>query len=122
MRDYMFMALMSLALLLAPHAPARADDMPAYFKEIVAAETATPAEVETKNIVALNATMFDLYSSAAEIFKKNILAEHPVVLGLFSGAGGRFILYRPGRAVQRSQLNFHLRSASAPARAAAYRS
>ena len=31
-----------------------------------------------------------------QIFKKNILAQHPVILGLFSGAGGRFILYRPG--------------------------
>jgi hypothetical protein len=96
MRDYMFMALMSLALFLAPHAPACADDVPAYFKEIVGTETATPAEVETRNILALNATMFDLYSSAAEIFKKNIMAEHPIILGLFSGAGGRFILYRPG--------------------------
>ena len=37
-------------------------------------------------------------ANAAQIFKKNILAEHPVILGLFSGAGGRFILYRPGMA------------------------
>ena len=29
---------------------------------------------------------------------KNILSKHPVILGLFSGAGGRFILYRPGQA------------------------
>ena len=34
----------------------------------------------------------------AAVFQKNILAQHPVILGLFSGAGGRFILYRPGRA------------------------
>ena len=40
--------------------------------------------------------MFELYGNAAQIFKKNILAEHPVILGLFSGAGGQFILYRPG--------------------------
>ena len=91
-------ALMSLLLLMAPGAPARAGDMPDYFKEIVGAETATPAEVGAKNILALNATMFDLYANAAQIFKKNILAEHPVILGLFSGAGGRFILYRPGMA------------------------
>ena len=31
-----------------------------------------------------------------KFFRKNILARHPVILGLFSGAGGRFILYRPG--------------------------
>ena len=91
-------ALMSLLLLMAPGASARAGDMPDYFKEIVGAETATPAEVGAKNILALNATMFDLYANAAQIFKKNILAEHPVILGLFSGAGGRFILYRPGMA------------------------
>jgi hypothetical protein len=91
-------AVMSLAVLLAPEAPARAGDVPEYFKEIVRIETSTPAEVAAKNILALNATMFDLYANAAQIFKKNILAEHPVILGLFSGAGGRFILYRPGEA------------------------
>jgi hypothetical protein len=91
------MTFMSLALFLAQHAPARADDAPAYFRDIVRTETATPAEIETGNILALNTTMFDLYATAAQIFKKNILAEHPVILGLFSGAGGRFILYRPGQ-------------------------
>ena len=48
--------------------------------------------------VALNTGMFELYGDAAKIFKQNILAQHPVILGLFSGAGGRFILYRPGMA------------------------
>jgi hypothetical protein len=91
-------ALLSLALAIASQTPACAGDMPDYFKEIVGAETASPAEVSAKNILALNATMFDLYGNAAQIFKKNILAEHPVILGLFSGAGGRFILYRPGMA------------------------
>src|SRR5262249_61054535 len=32
------------------------------------------------------------------VFKANLLSKHPVILGLFSGAGGRFILYRPGMA------------------------
>src|SRR6185437_13114686 len=31
------------------------------------------------------------------VFQRNILAKHPIILGLFSGAGGRFILYRPGK-------------------------
>ncbi len=61
------------------------------------AETSTPAEVGAKNILQLNVSMFELYGDAAQIFKKNFLAEHPVILGLFSGAGGRFILYRPGK-------------------------
>ena len=42
--------------------------------------------------------MFELYGDAAKVFRANILAKHPVILGLFSGAGGRFILYRPGMA------------------------
>jgi hypothetical protein len=42
--------------------------------------------------------MFELYGDAGRLFQKNILAQHPVILGLFSGAGGRFILYRPGMA------------------------
>jgi hypothetical protein len=91
-------ALMSLAVAVVSHGPARAGDVPDYFKEIVGAETATRTEVGVKNILALNETMFDFYANAAQIFKKNILAAHPVILGLFSGAGGRFILYRPGMA------------------------
>jgi hypothetical protein len=77
---------------------ARAADVPSYFKEIVGTQTATPAEIGTKNILQLNTTMFELYGDAGQVFRKNILAEHPIILGLFSGAGGRFILYRPGMA------------------------
>ncbi len=40
--------------------------------------------------------MFELYGDAGKIFTTNIRAKHPIILGLFSGAGGRFILYRPG--------------------------
>ena len=73
-------------------------ELPAYFKEIVGTSAPSPADIGTKNILQLNTTMFELYGDAAQIFKKNILAKHPVILGLFSGAGGRFILYRPGMA------------------------
>ena len=65
-------------------------------KAIVSVEKASPAEVAAKNILQLDTSMFELYGDAGQIFKKNILAEHPIILGLFSGAGGRFILYRPG--------------------------
>ncbi len=78
--------------------PARAAELPSYFKEIVGTQTASPAEIGTKNILQLNTTMFELYGDAGQVFKKNIFAQHPVILGLFSGAGGRFILYRPGMA------------------------
>ena len=85
-------------LVAGPGSPPRAADVPTYFKEIVGTQTATPAEIGTKNILQLNTTMFELYGDAGQVFRKNILAEHPIILGMFSGAGGRFILYRPGMA------------------------
>jgi hypothetical protein len=48
-------------------------------------------------MLALNTGMFELYGDAGKVFQANILAKHPVILGLFSGAGGRFTLYRPGQ-------------------------
>ena len=58
----------------------------------------TPADTATKDVLALNTGMFELYGDAGKIFRANILAKHPVILGLFSGSGGRLILYRPGMA------------------------
>jgi hypothetical protein len=87
-----------LALVAGPASLPRAAEVPTYFKEIVGNEAATPAETGTKNIMQLNTTMFELYGDAGQVFRKNILAGHPVILGLFSGAGGQFILYRPGMA------------------------
>jgi hypothetical protein len=83
---------------IAPGSPARAAEVPPEFKGIVGIQTATAAEIGTKDVLQLNATMFELYGDAGRIFQKNILAQHPVILGLFSGAGGRFTLYRPGQA------------------------
>src|SRR2546426_12669407 len=54
----------------------------------------SPADTATKNVLALNSMMFELYGDAARVFQANILNKHPVILGLFSSAGGRFILYR----------------------------
>jgi hypothetical protein len=78
--------------------PARAGEVPRDFKGIVDTETATAADIGNKDVLQLNTTMFELYGDAGRIFQKNILAQHPVILGLFSGAGGRFTLYRPGQA------------------------
>ncbi len=75
----------------------RAEDLPSYMRPISGHTSSSPADVATQNVLALNTAMFDLYGDAAKIFQKNILAQHPVILGLFSGAGGRFILYRPGQ-------------------------
>ena len=78
--------------------PARAAEVPPEFRAILGTQTATAAEIGTKDVLQLNTTMFELYGDAGRIFQKNILGQHPVILGLFSGAGGRFILYRPGMA------------------------
>src|SRR5271156_4483033 len=91
-------ALLSSLIAVGSGLSAHAADLPSYFKEIVGTQTASPAEIGTKDILQLNTTMFELYGDAGQIFKKNILAQHPLILGLFSGSGGRFILYRPGMA------------------------
>src|SRR5580700_4323054 len=77
---------------------ARAEDLPAYMQPIAGHAASSPADTATKDVLALNIGMFELYGDASKIFQSNILSQHPVILGLFSGAGGRFILYRPGQA------------------------
>jgi hypothetical protein len=77
--------------------PGQSADMPDYFKTIVGTQNPSAAEVGTKNVLQLNKSMFELYGDAAQIFQRNFLGSHPVILGLFTGAGGRFILYRPGQ-------------------------
>ena len=78
--------------------PARAADLPSYFKDIVGTETASSAEIGTKNILQLNTTMFELYGDAGRCSRRTSSPSTRLSLGLFSGAGGRFILYRPGMA------------------------
>jgi hypothetical protein len=89
---------LSAALFLAACDTGRAAEPPPYLAPISGPTTSTPAETATNNVLALDTAMFELYNNAGHIFQNNILAQHPVILGLFSGAGGRFILYRPGMA------------------------
>src|ERR1700736_6441159 len=77
---------------------ANAQNLPSYMAPIAGRTTATPADIATKDVLALNTGMFELYGDAAKIFQSSILSKHPVILGLFSGAGGRMILSRPGMA------------------------
>ena len=99
LQRYARAALASIALAgLTTAATAQAPALPSYMAPIAGRTASTPAETATKNVLALNTGMFELYGDAAKIFKRNILSKHPVILGLFSGAGGRFILYRPGQA------------------------
>lgn len=72
--------------------------LPAYMDVIVGAKVPGPAQVAKQNMLALNSGMFELYGDASKLVQASILSQHPVILGLFSGAGGRFILYRPGQA------------------------
>ena len=78
-------------------APSRAQELPGHLQTLVGTTTPGAGVVETKDVLQLNRSMFDLYGDAAAVFRKNILATHPVILALFSGSGGRFILYRPGQ-------------------------
>jgi hypothetical protein len=74
-----------------------AGDLPDYMKGLVGTMQATPEETANANLLALNSSMFELYEAAGQIFTKNILGNHPVILALFSGSGGTFTLYQPGK-------------------------
>jgi hypothetical protein len=88
---------LALAILLCgSSAVCKAQTLPEYMAPIAGKTAATPADIATKDMLALNTGMFELYGDASKIFQKNILSKHPVILGLFSGAGGKLILYRPG--------------------------
>ena len=97
LRPSAYAAATSIALALLG-IPASAQELPSYMAPIAGRPTSSPAETATRNVLALNQAMFELYDNAAAVFRANILSKHPIILGLFSGAGGRFILYRPGMA------------------------
>jgi hypothetical protein len=87
---------LSLSAVTALISTVTAADLPSYMDVIVGGQPATPAETAKQNVLSLNTAMFGLYDSSGKIFQKNLLAQHPVILALFNGAGGRFILYKPG--------------------------
>lgn len=95
-------ALLCGAAMLAALAPAAARaqaqaPVPSYMDAVVAAKVPDAATTARENVLALNSGMFALYDDASKLVQASILDRHPVILGLFSGAGGRFILYRPGQ-------------------------
>ena len=86
------------ASFLASASMAQRAELPDYLKNISgAAPPPSAADIAARDVLQLNTTMFTLYENAARTFRRNILANHPVILALFTGAGGRFILYRPGQ-------------------------
>jgi hypothetical protein len=94
-KRFAFPALISI-MLMGLGAAARAEDLPSYMEPIGGRTTSSAAGIATRDVLALNARMFELYGNAGAVFRQNLMAKHPIILGLFSGAGGRFILYRPG--------------------------
>ena len=86
-------AAIALAAIPAQAQPA----VPDYMNVIVGAKVPDAAATAKQNVLALNTGMFELYGEAGSLIQGSILSQHPVILGLFSGAGGRFILYRPGQ-------------------------
>jgi hypothetical protein len=97
LKRYACAALASI-LLAGLSTAARSQELPSYMQPIIGGPAPSTAYTATNNVLALNTRMFELYGDAAKIIKRNVLNKHPVILGLFSGAGGRFILYRPGQA------------------------
>jgi hypothetical protein len=72
--------------------------LPDYLANLIAPTTPpSAADLATTNVLQLDLGMFVLYDNAAKIFRQNLMAKHPFILALFTGAGGRMILYRPGK-------------------------
>ena len=78
-----FCCLMIVAILSCGGGVATAQSLPSYMAPIAGPTSATPGDVATKDVLALNTGMFELYGDAAKIFQKNFLSNHPVILGLF---------------------------------------
>jgi hypothetical protein len=67
--SYLFAALTSVTMVCSG-IPAGAQDLPSYMAPISGQVQSSAADVVTKNMLALNAMMFELYGDAAQIFQK----------------------------------------------------
>ena len=82
--------------------PSHAEDIPPYMQSIAGRTAASPAETATKNVLALNTGMFELYDDAAKIIQKNILSQHPSSSACSPVlAGGSFYIARAWRRSKR---------------------
>lgn len=74
-------------------------EVPEFMQSFVINESkpASKEKIALDNVYTLNDDMFTIYDRSLEIYKKNFLDKHHLIMGLFSGKGGRFILYRPGK-------------------------
>ena len=94
---FALLAVLGLTGTPAANAADMSTPIPDYMKVIVGSSEPNPVAIARDNVLALNTGMFELYGEAGQLVQRHILAQHPIILGLFSGAGGRFILYRPGQ-------------------------
>lgn len=87
------------SLLLASPVVAADNQVPDYMKIITVNEGApTPkATIAFNNVYALDTAMLSIYDSRIAIFKQHLRQRIPLIMALFSGAGGRLILYPPGK-------------------------
>ena len=76
-----------VALLLMPIGGARAAEVPPAMEPISGINTSTAQDTGTKDVLALNTSVFELHDDSFHIVEHNILAKHPMILGLFSGRG-----------------------------------
>ena len=81
-----------------PNRAADADSLPDYMQPIAGHPTSTPADNATKNVLALNSSMFELYDSAAKVFQRifstttrssSVCFPEPVAVSIFTSPVSR---------------------------------
>jgi len=72
--------------------------VPDFMRPVVADEPPASARVVAEHaVLALNASMMELYEASLVKFMQNMRDQVPIILALFSGQGGQMILYPPGQ-------------------------
>ena len=94
-----FLSLVLSASGVALEAADKAAEVPEFMQSFVINpnQPVSNQQIALNNMYVLNDDMFTIYEKSLEIYKQNFLDHHPLIMGLFSGKGGRFILYMPGK-------------------------
>lgn len=75
--------------------------IPDFMRSVVeAAPHADDRERAEQAVLALNASMMQIYDASLEKFKAQIRRSVPIILAMFNGKGGSMLLYRPGEEVE----------------------
>jgi len=75
--------------------------IPEFMRPVVVDEPPPSARIVAEDaVLALNASMMQLYDASLDAFKTNMRDRVPIILALFNGEGGQMILYRPGQAAE----------------------